>query len=433
MGKEQRSATKEQKTDALPESAHCVIASTRMPRGLVLVIEDDEWVSTLLANSIREAGYEVSVCTTAGAGFAAAVAQRPDCIICDIDLPDNDGYSVARGVRTHPSRVSVTPFLFLSGLDDEQSRLEGFHVGADVYMTKPFRIDEVVAQIEALVHMAARLRERRDSLLSSPPEGTTGSAIEGDIGQMSIATVLTVLEMERRTGIFEVTSKKRRAQLDIARGCVVEGTVGGTRESALSALRTMLAWNVGRFSFTPSLHREPPPFGMKLLGALLIEAMRLTDEEARAELERPGRKRPNESKRPAPSLGGPASSPADFAPPSSRRPEFVRTASPSPWGEPELADWEISDDSAPGPRTPRSLKAGIKGAVHPYLAPPIPIANGRPAVTHTPTPRPPPPPQIRRPNELPLSPPELKAVVPAAPTPASPRPPPRPDPAARKR
>src|SRR5271156_2505637 len=96
-----------------------------MSRGLVLVIEDDEWVSRLLQSAIREAGYEVVVCATARTGLDAAFAQHPDCIVCDIDLPDADGYSVARHVGTHPSRVSVTPFLFLSGFGDAQSRLEG--------------------------------------------------------------------------------------------------------------------------------------------------------------------------------------------------------------------------------------------------------------------------------------------------------------------
>src|SRR6516162_3400604 len=148
-----------------------------MSRGLVLVIEDDEWVSRLLEAAIREAGYTVVICSTAKTGLEAAVSQMPECIVCDIDLPDDDGYTVARHVRTHASRVSVTPFLFLSGLDDEQSRIEGFHVGADVYITKPFRVDEVVAQIDALVQMATRLRQRRDSMLSLPPGPAGGTAI----------------------------------------------------------------------------------------------------------------------------------------------------------------------------------------------------------------------------------------------------------------
>ena len=307
-----------------------------MPLGSVLVIEDDEWVSSLLSAAIREAGYDVVVCSFAQEGLDTACADHPDCIICDVDLPDHDGYWVARNVRTHPSRVSVTPFLFLSSLDDEQSRLEGFHVGADVYMTKPFRVDEVVAQIGALVQMAERLRVRRDSMMSLPPP-SVASAIEGDLGQMSIATVLTVLEMERRTGVFEVVSKKRRAHLQMVRGGVIDGTVGGTKVSALTALRTMLMWTVGRFSFKPRL----PEAGEgaqsnKSLGAFLIEALRLQDEAARdgldiipASIRRPA---PGDIRLAPPALGGPASTPADFAPPSSRTPDFARGSSPS--GEP---------------------------------------------------------------------------------------------------
>ncbi len=347
-----------------------------MSRGLVLVIEDDEWVSRLLQSAIREAGYDVVVCATARAGLDAAFTQHPDCIVCDIDLPDEDGYSVARHVRTHSSRVSVTPFLFLSGLDDEQSRIEGFHVGADVYITKPFRVDEVVAQIEALVHMASRLRARRDSMLSLPPGGAMATAIEGDLGQMSIATVLTVLEMERRTGIFEVTSKKRRAHLDIVSGSVMDGTVGGTKVSALAALRTMLGWHVGRFSFVPSEHREvPASHHNKSLGAFLIEALRLEDEATRAELELPpSRHRPNEPRLPAPALGGPASTPANFAPPSTRTP---RPSELSLILDPELSEWEIPADIAPTDAAPRSLPDSPRLAPMPPPPPePTPPAGG---------------------------------------------------------
>ncbi len=358
-----------------------------MSRGLVLVIEDDEWVSRLLESAIREAGYEVIVCSTAQAGLEAAFGQKPDCIVCDVDLPDTDGYAVARLVRTHPSRVSVTPFLFLSGLDDEQSRIEGFHVGADIYMTKPFRVDEVVAQIEALVQMATRLRVRRDSMLSLPPGAAGyGTAIEGDLGQMSIATVLTVLEMERRTGTFEVISKKRRAYLDIIGGNVIEGTVGGTKVSALAALRTMLAWNVGRFSFVPGAHREMPEAGgHKTLGAFLIEALRLEDEATRAELELPPSRRRSsettvESRRAAPALGGPASSPADFAPPSTRTP---RPSELSMLLDPELAEWEIPAEVSPTQEAPRSLRDPPRP--HQAIPPPaLPAVEGPAGLDDTP-------------------------------------------------
>ena len=396
-----------------------------MSRGLVLVIEDDEWVSRLLQAAIREAGYEAMVCVTARMGLDTAVAQQPDCIVCDVQLPDHDGFWVARNVRTSTSRVSVTPFLFLSGLDDEQSRLEGFHVGADVWINKPFRVDEVVAQIEALVQMAARLRHRRDSMMSVPPPGVAASAIEGDLGQMSIATVLTVLEMERRTGSFEVVSKKRRAQLDIVAGHVIDGTVGGTRVPALTSLRTMLAWNVGRFSFVPRAVpvAQPPHGGGNLtLGAFLIEAMRLEDEATRADLELP----PSTERRSSgtgtritgAALGGPPSSPADLSPPSSRS----HHSELSKLLDPELADWEIPADIVPESAAPSSR--GPRPPSHVAIPPPPESTTAGRSPVLPPIPRSPAigsSPALRAPPPIPRSP-----AVAMPPRPAPPRPPPLP-------
>ena len=100
---------------------------------------------------------------TAGAsGIGLVVATRlieagARCIVCDVDLPDQSGYWVARKIRSHPTKVAIVPIVFLSGLDDREHRLEGFQVGGDAYLTKPFRIDEVVAQVDALIQMAARI------------------------------------------------------------------------------------------------------------------------------------------------------------------------------------------------------------------------------------------------------------------------------------
>ncbi len=293
-----------------------------MESRLVLVIEDDEDTANTLAAAIREADYEVVVSGGAVSGLDIAIETRPDCVVCDMDLPDQDGTWVARAIRTHPSPVSVTPFLFLSGYDDAESRLEGFNVGADVYMTKPFRVDEVVAQVGALVQMAARLRQRRDSMLStSPGAGYNTTAIEGDLRQMSIATVLSVLGMERRTGVFEVVSKKRRAQIEIAGGYVVFGTIGGTRVSALAAMRVMLTWKVGRFSFTP-LPPCDPPESLRTVTALLLDAAKAEDEAAASS--RPGHLVTG-GRHLVTSFGGPPSRPDDTGPPSSRA---LRDAAP---------------------------------------------------------------------------------------------------------
>jgi len=131
----------------------------------VVVIENDDWIARLLEEGLNDAGYEVTLASEALEGFQRACEKLPDCIICDVALPDFDGYWVAHKVRADASAISTTPFLFLTQADDEASPLEAFNVGADVQLTKPFRLDEVVAQVGALVEMAKRLRKTRDSFL----------------------------------------------------------------------------------------------------------------------------------------------------------------------------------------------------------------------------------------------------------------------------
>jgi DNA-binding response OmpR family regulator len=409
-----------------------------MPSGLVLVIDDDEWVSGLLASAIHGAGYDVSVCSSARAGLETAISLQPDCIICDSELQDHDGYWVASNVRTHPSRVSVTPFLFLSTNDDQAARLEGFHVGADVYMTKPFRVDEVVAQVGALVQMAARLRVRRDSMIAPPDSHQAGgTAIEGDLSQMSIATVLTILEMERRSGTFEVISKKRRAQLELANGGVTDGTVGGTKVSALAAMRAMIGCTVGRFSFTPSGPREAPQ-SQKSIGAFLFEAVRLQDESMRAELELPPSRRPgNVRDLSPPSLGG-LSSFDDVAPVSSRSPhrlatpvESLRPVSVMPMSEPpDSIDVELEaitfEPDPPSLRAPALQAEPARTGIRMPKAPPPPPPRAAPI----------PPPRPRRNSAPPKGGATTAATGPAIPpAPIAPRKmpsrPPRPEPKKR--
>ena len=172
-----------------------------MARGRVLIIEQEEWEAALLTKFLSEAGYEVHVAGEARSGFDKVRELQPDCILCSVNLPDIDGFWVARRVRTEPTKVATTPFLFLTEADDAESRLQGLNVGADLYLTKPFRNEEVVAQVGALIDMANRLRRQREAFSSDgPASSVAGAAFTGDVAQMSVATVLTLLELERRSG-----------------------------------------------------------------------------------------------------------------------------------------------------------------------------------------------------------------------------------------
>ncbi|MFO0615078.1 MAG: response regulator [Polyangiaceae bacterium] len=339
-----------------------------MSPGSVLVIDDDEWVGRLLAVALREAGYEVLHSASAVSGYEQAVEKQPDCIICDVDLPDVDGFWVARKIRMSPERVSVTPFLFLSGLDDRDTRLQGFHVGADVYMTKPFRIDEVVAQVGALVQMAKRLRQHRRTFLSVPP---MEAAMTGDLAQMSVATVLTLLDMERRSGSLEVSSKSGQATLTILTGAIGGATLNGQNQEPLELLRTLLAWNEGRFSFHPDATRNKTAQDTSI-NALLMEAVRLEDEKHATEAN-DATSEPPGSRRRIPRLGRIT---GEHALPSSVVPAVPRSAPDS------------SDFSPVGIPTPPPAAIGPRGAAArvplPPPAPEVPKAPTAAALPHSP-------------------------------------------------
>lgn len=252
-----------------------------MAKGRILIIEQDEWESTLLSRVLAEAGYEVHVATEARAGFDQVRALEPDCILCDVNLPDIDGFWVARRVRTDPSKVATTPFLFLTDASDSESRLQGLNVGADLYLTRPFRNQEVVAQVGALIDMANRLREQREAFSSEGPISSTGAAFTGDIAQMSVATVLTLLELERRSGQLKVRSETGRvALLELNEGTLASALLDDKAEQPMPVLRETLRWKSGRFTFR-SMQAVAPGDARHSIGRILIEAMRLEDEARR--------------------------------------------------------------------------------------------------------------------------------------------------------
>ena len=253
-----------------------------MAKGRILIIEQDEWESTLLAKFLGEAGYEVHVATEARAGFDKVRQLQPDCILCDVNLPDIDGFWVARRVRTEPTLVATAPFLFLTDADDTESRLQGLNVGADIYLTRPFRDEEVVAQVGALIDMANRLRKQHESFSSEGPISTAaGAAFQGDIAQMSVATVLTLLDLERRSGHLKVRSDTGKVGiLELNEGALAAATLDGKAHEPTALLREILRWKKGGFSFRGAVVAAPSGT-RQTIGGLLIDAMRQEDESRR--------------------------------------------------------------------------------------------------------------------------------------------------------
>jgi DNA-binding response OmpR family regulator len=108
----------------------------------LLVVEDDVDVADMLNAYFRVQGYEVLTVNWGEDAVRTCRNSRPDLVILDIRLPDIDGYEVARRLRSN-RRTADIPIIFLTEKRDRSDRLQGFELGADDYITKPFDIQEL--------------------------------------------------------------------------------------------------------------------------------------------------------------------------------------------------------------------------------------------------------------------------------------------------
>lgn len=242
----------------------------------MLVIEGDANTRDSLVGALREKGFTVEASPEAVPGFRKACELTPDCIVVNPDLPDIDGVWVARKIRTEPGAIAKVPLLFLGELPDKSVRTQALNVGADAFLARPITDEEIVAQVAALIAMARRLDT---AAADDEPKSMVSAAIRGDLSAFPIASLLMMFEMERRSGLIEVVAVSgKRARLTLTSGLFASTEIEGAQRPAIEVLREVLAWRAGRFSFQPR-ESESLPAPRASVGALVLEAMRLEDEE----------------------------------------------------------------------------------------------------------------------------------------------------------
>jgi DNA-binding NarL/FixJ family response regulator len=123
----------------------------------------------LVKDYLEFRGYEVITAEHGQQALDVLQKDTPDMIICDVMMPQMDGYSLVEHVRKDP-RTSWIPVLFLSAKGQSQDRVKGLNTGADVYMVKPFEPEELVAQVESSLKQASRLIQRQDKGLDNSPK-----------------------------------------------------------------------------------------------------------------------------------------------------------------------------------------------------------------------------------------------------------------------
>jgi DNA-binding response OmpR family regulator len=129
-----------------------VSAPPRRP-ARVLVVDDDPVIRLILTVNLEAEGMEVVAAGSSRAGFDAALSMGPDLIVLDVMLPDCEGLTTLTRLK-HDPRTRHVPAVILSARASDAERMEGWVAGADQYLTKPFDVDEVVAELKAV--LAAR-------------------------------------------------------------------------------------------------------------------------------------------------------------------------------------------------------------------------------------------------------------------------------------
>ena len=116
----------------------------------ILVVDDDNAINELIKVNLEINGYEVVQAFNGIEGFARAKQEEPSLIILDVMMPEVDGYTVAQRVR-QCQEIAETPIIMLTALSELKDKVNGFNIGVDDYLTKPFEIDELLVRVRAVL------------------------------------------------------------------------------------------------------------------------------------------------------------------------------------------------------------------------------------------------------------------------------------------
>lgn len=141
--------------DTLVPAAHLPAAG----RAKILLIEDQAPMRRNIALLLELEGYEVLTAENGRRGVEQALAHPPDLVLCDVMMPELDGFGVVQTLRNHPATATV-PFVFLTARGERGDVRLGMNFGADDYLTKPVIRDDLLAAVEARLARAGAVRQQ---------------------------------------------------------------------------------------------------------------------------------------------------------------------------------------------------------------------------------------------------------------------------------
>lgn len=133
----------------------------------ILVVDDEDWLREMIRLALAQRGFEVIEAADMLSGVTAANAQLPDLILSDVNMDKaGAGYTLLAKLRENPATAAI-PFILMTGLADAAGMRQGMALGADDYLPKPFKIDELYAAVEARLKKVKTVRDQAEQKLSN--------------------------------------------------------------------------------------------------------------------------------------------------------------------------------------------------------------------------------------------------------------------------
>ena len=226
----------------------------------------------MVATVLEKRGYSVETAVDGEDALARALARAPDLLITDVMMPKIDGWSLVRQLRAH-AELAMLPVIFLTALSSEDDRIRGFRLGADDYVTKPFRFEELDLRVaKTLRRTAQTVQEAREQV---------GSGLRGDLAQVGLSSLLVLIEMERKTGLLQLRAPGGTAsgQILVREGKVVHARLDHADEPVdAECVYLLLTWPAGEFEFVSCIVEGTDRVSATTT-QLLMEGARLIDEK----------------------------------------------------------------------------------------------------------------------------------------------------------
>jgi CheY-like chemotaxis protein len=256
----------------------------------VLIVDDDPWILRMVSTLLEKRGYAIATASDGEEGLMRADQLRPDLIITDVMMPKLDGWSLVRALRSRPE-LALVPVIFLTALGGEEDRIRGFRLGADDYLPKPFRFEELDLRVANALKKAKSTQQKAEEVRAAPPPTPESAGakkpagIHGTLEQLGLSSLLVMVEMERKSGILRLERIGATGRIFCREGRVIAARLDGDRAPPQSrkgaeAVYHLLTWAEGRFDFS-AVDVDMEDEVKSSTTHLLMEGARLIDEGKR--------------------------------------------------------------------------------------------------------------------------------------------------------